>query len=143
MWWTQACSATCYFSPLHLLTSSPLHLTKTVQTSSRARRRRLTSARDSKGRFRSWRCCSAKSWRGFSARQRASGRVTAGRRIWLRRYETDHWRCRFIAKEGNTVNKSEIINLLTQFNDYGLDAIKTENLYYFDGVAGFSLGQGQ
>jgi len=56
---------------------------------------------------------------------------------------TDHWRCRFIAKEGNTVQKSEIIELISQCNAAQIDVIKTENLYYFDGVAGFSLGQGQ
>ena len=33
--------------------------------------------------------------------------------------------------------------LLAALYEQKLDAIKTENLYLFDGVPGFSLGQGQ
>jgi isocitrate dehydrogenase len=56
---------------------------------------------------------------------------------------TDHWRCRFKSSTENELDKNEIINLLQEFNSNDLDVIKTENLYYFDGVPGFSLGQGQ
>ncbi|MBL7901117.1 MAG: NADP-dependent isocitrate dehydrogenase [Bacteroidia bacterium] len=56
---------------------------------------------------------------------------------------TDHWRCRFKAKNGKKVEKSELLSLLTEANQKGLDVIKTENLYTFNGKAGFSLGQGQ
>ena len=56
---------------------------------------------------------------------------------------TDHWRCRFKNENGTVIDKTELIELLQQFNNQNLDAIKTENLYYFDGKAGFSLGQGQ
>lgn len=55
---------------------------------------------------------------------------------------TDHWRCRF-EKTTDSVSNSDIIKLLSDINDLGLDAIKTENLYEFDGVRGYSLGQGQ
>ena len=56
---------------------------------------------------------------------------------------TDHWRCRFKPTEGNSIDKSNIISILSQAIDKNIDAIKTENLYNFDGKAGFSLGQGQ
>ena len=56
---------------------------------------------------------------------------------------TDHWRCRFKSDSNTELNKNEIIQLLIQFNDADLEVIKTENLYTYDGVAGFSLGQGQ
>jgi isocitrate dehydrogenase len=55
-------------------------------------------------------------------------------------FTVDHWRCRFVSDsgEGNGVNKSQIISLLGRFNDAGLDVIKTENLYNFDGVKSYS-----
>lgn len=56
---------------------------------------------------------------------------------------TDHWRCRFKPVNGHLFDKKEIIELLSKAEDAQLDAIKTENLYDFDGVAGYSLGQGQ
>ena len=55
---------------------------------------------------------------------------------------TDHWRCRFMA-EGREVGREKIVALLGRFAGAGLDFIKTENLCTFDGVPGFSLGQGQ
>lgn len=59
-------------------------------------------------------------------------------------FSTDHWRCRFVATEkaGNLSN-SDIIALLSNIDRGGLDAIKTENLYSFDGERGYSLGQGE
>jgi isocitrate dehydrogenase len=55
-------------------------------------------------------------------------------------FTVDHWRCRFVAEagEGSTVDKAQLISLLSRFNDAGLDVIKTENLYNFDGVKGYS-----
>jgi isocitrate dehydrogenase len=41
------------------------------------------------------------------------------------------------------MTKEEILTLLSKAHQYGLDTIKTENLYNFDGKAGYSLGQGQ
>lgn len=55
---------------------------------------------------------------------------------------TDHWRCRF-EKTGSSVSNSDIVKLLSDVHELGLDVIKTENLYEFDGVRGYSLGQGQ
>ena len=56
---------------------------------------------------------------------------------------TDHWRCRFMAKDSSNVNLDDIIKLLSEFNNANFDVIKTENLYNFDGDKGYSLGQGQ
>ncbi len=56
---------------------------------------------------------------------------------------TDHWRCRFKPTEGHTIQKQHIVQLLMEAMDNNIDTIKTENLYTFDGKAGFSLGQGQ
>lgn len=56
---------------------------------------------------------------------------------------TDHWRCRFISRDGNPISHPQVIGLLTRLASAGLDFIKTEHLYTFDGKPGFSLGQGQ
>jgi len=45
--------------------------------------------------------------------------------------------------EGKTITKKDIITLLTKADENSIDAIKTENLYSFNGVQAFSLGQGQ
>lgn len=47
----------------------------------------------------------------------------------------DQWRCRFETKETTT---HAIIQLLQEVADTGLDIIKTENLYLFDGKKGYS-----
>lgn len=56
---------------------------------------------------------------------------------------TDHWRCRFQNPAGDPITHQQLISLLQRIQDGGLDFIKTENLYTFDGEPGFSLGQGQ
>jgi isocitrate dehydrogenase len=56
---------------------------------------------------------------------------------------TDHWRCRFKPTENSQMNKSDILELLQSALHQNIDTIKTENLYLFDGKAGYSLGQGQ
>lgn len=56
---------------------------------------------------------------------------------------TDHWRCRFKEKEGTSITKETIVSLLTSAIEAKIDTIKTENLYEFDGVPRYSLGQGQ
>ena len=55
-------------------------------------------------------------------------------------FTVDHWRCRFVAEggEGTTITHAQLISLLQRFNDAGLDVIKTENLYNFDGAKGYS-----
>ncbi len=56
---------------------------------------------------------------------------------------TDHWRCRFLANPGETFDHASIVKLLTSLTTAGIDFIKTEHLYMFDGEPGYSLGQGQ
>lgn len=63
-------------------------------------------------------------------------------------YCTDHWRCRFVPhKNGEpnyeTESYASVLELLNNANAAGFDVVKTENLYYFDGNRGFSLGQGE
>src|SRR5215203_2995525 len=55
-------------------------------------------------------------------------------------FTVDHWRCRFIADagEGSAVSATQVISLLQRLNEAGLDVIKTENLYNFDGAKGYS-----
>ena len=55
-------------------------------------------------------------------------------------FTVDHWRCRFVSEsgEGNTADKNQLISLLQRLNEAGLDVIKTENLYNFDGAKGYS-----
>jgi len=56
---------------------------------------------------------------------------------------TDHWRCRFKENNGNEITKKNIIEILNNAITNNIDVIKTENLYTFNGKAGYSLGQGQ
>jgi isocitrate dehydrogenase len=56
-------------------------------------------------------------------------------------FRADHWRCRF-ESDGPTDARA-VVQLLQRVVDRGLDLIKTEHLYDFDGEAGYSRGQGQ
>jgi isocitrate dehydrogenase len=56
---------------------------------------------------------------------------------------TDHWRCRFIAPQGQTISHLQILEVLARIHQAGLDFVKMENLCTFNGDPGFSLGQGQ
>ena len=56
---------------------------------------------------------------------------------------TDHWRCRFMAKPNIRVTRTNAIELALLLSRAGIDVVKTEGLYNFDGQPGYSLGQGQ
>jgi isocitrate dehydrogenase len=56
---------------------------------------------------------------------------------------TDHWRCRYKTTNGEPISKQDILDILAKADENGIDTIKTENLYFFDGVQAFSMGQGQ
>lgn len=60
---------------------------------------------------------------------------------------TDHWRCRFMSDEsagrGAGVTHGQVVALLTRLAQQGLDFVKTEHLYTFDGEPGYSRGQGE
>jgi isocitrate dehydrogenase len=70
-----------------------------------------------------------------------------GIKVWPEGFEetfcTDHWRCRFKPESGKKLTKQHIIQILDKALNSGIDAVKTENLYEFDGKAAYSLGQGQ
>lgn len=55
----------------------------------------------------------------------------------------DHWRCRLMPANGGTVPHQVVLDALGALRQAGLEFIKVENLYQFDGTPGFSLGQGQ
>lgn len=67
-----------------------------------------------------------------------------GVKVWPHGFEetfcTDHWRCRY---QGDGLAKADVWQLLKIAEEAGVDVIKTENLYNFDGKRGYSLGQGQ
>jgi isocitrate dehydrogenase len=69
-----------------------------------------------------------------------------GQKVWPHglpeTFCVDHWRCRFMSKNG-ALNHQQIIGLLDRVASAGFDFIKTENLCNFDGQPGYSLGQGQ
>ncbi|MDJ1493431.1 NADP-dependent isocitrate dehydrogenase [Cytophagaceae bacterium DM2B3-1] len=56
---------------------------------------------------------------------------------------SDHWRCRYTAVADPTIKHTDIVELLQKVGEAGLDFIKTEHLYTFDGVRGYSLEQGE
>ncbi len=57
---------------------------------------------------------------------------------------TDHWRAGFMSdKEDGPVTHQQIVNLLDRIQRAGLDFIKIENLYTFDGQKGFVASQGE
>lgn len=64
-----------------------------------------------------------------------------GQRVWPTGYEgtmlVDHWRCRFMAKNKPVVPKT-IVELLARTEAKGLQFIKVENLYEFDGKPGYA-----
>ena len=98
-------------------------------------------------------------WKGANAEQLAEKLVklnsdiklkmitNRGVKVWPEGFEetfcTDHWRCRYEVDNGHPANKHSIPVLLNNALSEEVDVIKTENLYEFEGVRGYSLGQGQ
>ena len=70
-----------------------------------------------------------------------------GIKVWPGGFEetfcTDHWRCRYKPTANGKISNSDIPRLMNLAIEHGIDVIKTENLYAFDGADSFSLGQGQ
>jgi isocitrate dehydrogenase len=70
-----------------------------------------------------------------------------GIKVWPEGFEetfcTDHWRCRFKPEGAGSLSNNHIATLLWKCAEKGIDVIKTENLYSFDGKPAYSLGQGQ
>jgi len=70
-----------------------------------------------------------------------------GVKVWPNGFKetfcTDHWRCRYEDKNGNSVTQDAIPAIFQKALSEKIDIIKSENLYEFDGVKGYSMGQGQ
>ena len=70
-----------------------------------------------------------------------------GIKVWPKGFSetfcTDHWRCRFKKIGESGITNKTIWELLSSADAKGVEIIKTENLYLFDGVEAFSMGQGQ
>ena len=71
-----------------------------------------------------------------------------GTKVWPNGFPetfcTDHWRCRFKQKETNEhLQYQHVLVLLQKLYAAGLEVIKTENLYHFNGEPGFTAAQGQ
>jgi len=71
-----------------------------------------------------------------------------GTKVWPNGFPetfcTDHWRCRFKPQDSAVgISYDHVVKLIEQMNNAGMDIIKTENLYYFDGQPGFTAAQGQ
>ncbi len=56
---------------------------------------------------------------------------------------TDHWRCRFESPDKSALKHTDVLDLLKKLNNDGYDFIKTEHLYTFNGIDGYSKAQGQ
>jgi isocitrate dehydrogenase len=59
---------------------------------------------------------------------------------------TDHWRARFMPEgegESTVITHAQITDLLSRLGKAGLDFIKIENLYTFDGAIGFVSSKGE
>ena len=69
-----------------------------------------------------------------------------GLMLWPRKnpapFLSDHWCLRFMPKSG-IISHEELAKLLALLAKNNIDFIKTENLYNFDGVRGYSLAQGE
>lgn len=80
------------------------------------------------------------------AELRLSMITNRGIMVWPKGFEetfcTDHWRCRFEATGESVLTKNDIVQLLARADVKGIDTIKTENLYSFNGRPAFSLAQG-
>ncbi|MDE3151190.1 MAG: NADP-dependent isocitrate dehydrogenase, partial [Gemmatimonadota bacterium] len=70
-----------------------------------------------------------------------------GTKVWPQghsaTFRTDHWRCRFVPRDDQPMTAAQIGNAMLRLAYAGLDVVKSENLYTFDGVKGYSLGQGE
>ncbi|NCC73517.1 MAG: NADP-dependent isocitrate dehydrogenase [Sphingobacteriia bacterium] len=60
-------------------------------------------------------------------------------------WNSDHWRCRYTIPENahTKATPADIITLLQEIEENGLQFIKTENLYNIGGKRAYSLGQGE
>lgn len=66
-----------------------------------------------------------------------------GARIWPdgqpETFCTEQWRCRFLADDLRPTSLHDVLAVLQAFDRIGLDLIKAENLYLYDGKPGYSV----
>jgi isocitrate dehydrogenase len=76
---------------------------------------------------------------------RVSSIANRGVKVWpgghTETFCSDHWRCRFTSESGGGVTHAQVASLLARAAAAGLDFIKIENLYHFDGQPGYSHAQ--
>ncbi|MES2728500.1 MAG: NADP-dependent isocitrate dehydrogenase [Pseudomonadota bacterium] len=58
-------------------------------------------------------------------------------------FTSDQWRLRLMTADKGVVTHKQIQGIMAAVTDAGYDTIKTENLYRFDGVNGFTVAQGE
>lgn len=70
-----------------------------------------------------------------------------GQKVWPdgapETFIVDHMRCRFLGKDGREVSTKQVVDLESRLASAGFDILKTEGLFAFNGVPGFTKGQGQ
>ena len=68
-----------------------------------------------------------------------------GAKVWpdgmKETFKSDLWRCRFMGEQG--ITNADVAALLIRIDQQGLDFVKTEQLYNFDGERGYTLAQGE
>lgn len=69
-----------------------------------------------------------------------------GARVWPEgQKETfciEQWRCRFVSDDQRTTSQDDVIKILHAFDHVGMDVIRSEFLYTFDGKPGYSSADG-
>jgi isocitrate dehydrogenase len=53
-------------------------------------------------------------------------------------FKSDHWICRYLTNDSSVTDYKHVMNVMGKVSEAGFDVIKTENLYTFDGEAGYS-----
>jgi len=70
-----------------------------------------------------------------------------GTKVWPGKMKetfcVDEWRCRFMTSKGSSINHPEVVSLLQKLSEAGIDFVHTENLYTFDGKAGYTVAQNE
>jgi isocitrate dehydrogenase len=71
-----------------------------------------------------------------------------GTRVWPHgfpdTFTTDHWCCRYLSSNGRgRVDPKDVVALLGRVDEHGIEFIKIENLYDFDGKPGYTKAQGE
>lgn len=56
---------------------------------------------------------------------------------------TDRYRCRFVPAAGGSISHQDIADLMIRLAEAGVDSLKTENLFTFDGKPGYVKSAGE